>query len=138
MSNQDVVRLVQAGADEEFVLHRICESEPEFNLSQDSTVQLVKTGVSEPVIGAMEARQRGRAFPGCDPSSAPKVRRASRNRAKNIAIAALVIGGIVVAGYYGHKAGIGGGGRCNLPTDRAADGSLCGGRASSERPGGRP
>ena len=27
---------------------------------------------------------------------------------------------------------------CVLPTDRAKDGSLCGGRASSVRPGGRP
>jgi hypothetical protein len=30
-----------------------------------------------------------------------------------------------------------GSGRCNSPTDRASDNSLCGGRATSERPGGR-
>ncbi|MFM6073880.1 MAG: hypothetical protein ACKPGN_08140 [Dolichospermum sp.] len=28
-------------------------------------------------------------------------------------------------------------GRCNSPDDRAADGSRCGGRAASVRPGGR-
>lgn len=28
--------------------------------------------------------------------------------------------------------------RCDSPDDRAADGSRCGGRAASERPGGRP
>lgn len=28
-------------------------------------------------------------------------------------------------------------GRCNVASDRASDGSLCGGRAASERPGGR-
>ena len=27
--------------------------------------------------------------------------------------------------------------RCDYPSDRAADGSRCGGRASSERPGGK-
>jgi micrococcal nuclease len=31
----------------------------------------------------------------------------------------------------------GGGGGCNVPSDRAADGSRCGGRAASQRPGGR-
>jgi hypothetical protein len=30
-----------------------------------------------------------------------------------------------------------GSGNCNLSTDRASDGSLCGGRAASVRPGGR-
>lgn len=28
-------------------------------------------------------------------------------------------------------------GNCNLPTDRAADGTLCGDRAASVRPGGK-
>lgn len=28
-------------------------------------------------------------------------------------------------------------GPCNSPNDRASDGSRCGGRSSSERPGGR-
>ncbi|MBU6344783.1 MAG: transmembrane anchored protein [Cyanobacteria bacterium REEB494] len=28
-------------------------------------------------------------------------------------------------------------GRCNYPSDRAANGSRCGGRAASVRPGGR-
>ena len=40
-------------------------------------------------------------------------------------------------GSYGRPSGSGGSGRCNLPTDRAADGSLCGDRAASRRPGGR-
>ncbi len=30
------------------------------------------------------------------------------------------------------------GGPCNAATDRASDDSICGGRAASERPGGRP
>jgi hypothetical protein len=41
--------------------------------------------------------------------------------------------------YSGSSSGSGssGSGRCNVPTNIAADGSICGGRASSVRPGGR-
>ncbi|WP_416667877.1 hypothetical protein [Egbenema bharatensis] len=37
----------------------------------------------------------------------------------------------------GEGGGSSGGGNCNTPGDTAADGSRCGGRAASERPGGR-
>jgi hypothetical protein len=38
---------------------------------------------------------------------------------------------------YSSNGGGSSGGICNTPTDRARDGSLCGGRAASERKGGR-
>ena len=37
------------------------------------------------------------------------------------------------SGSSGSSGGSGGSGRCNKPTDRASDGSRCGGRAASER-----
>jgi hypothetical protein len=40
-------------------------------------------------------------------------------------------------GGSGSSSGSSGSGRCNVPSDIAADGSRCGGRAASERPGGR-
>ena len=40
-------------------------------------------------------------------------------------------------GRTGRASGSSGSGNCNLPTDRASDGSLCGNRAASVRPGGR-
>jgi hypothetical protein len=53
----------------------------------------------------------------------------------------VVVGAVALAAlYYGIKALPSGSARafpCMLPTDRAKDGSLCGGRASSVRPGGR-
>jgi hypothetical protein len=58
--------------------------------------------------------------------------------------AALTVLGVVLVGaavYYGidaiKHAGASKAYPCMLPTDRAKDGSLCGGRASSVRPGGR-
>jgi hypothetical protein len=73
------------------------------------------------------------------PVRSPKVR--SSGHAKAIIITTLVLGGIGVGGYYGYKSGLfagSGGGACNVPSDRASDGSRCGGRAASVRPGGRP
>ncbi len=40
-------------------------------------------------------------------------------------------------GRTGRSSGSSGSGNCNLSTDRASDGSLCGDRAASVRPGGR-
>src|SRR4051794_38429690 len=73
------------------------------------------------------------------PVRSTKVR--SSGHAKAIIITTLVLGGIGVGGYYGYKSGLfagSGGGACNVPSDRASDGSRCGGRAASVRPGGRP
>lgn len=46
-------------------------------------------------------------------------------------------GGDAGARRAGGGGGAAGGGNCDRPTDRAADGTLCGDRAASERPGGR-
>ncbi len=45
---------------------------------------------------------------------------------------ALVLSGLTVLSITPASAG-----PCNYPDDRASDGSRCGGRAASERPGGR-
>lgn len=70
--------------------------------------------------------------------TAPEVQKPSAGRGKQILRWTLVTVGVGALGYYGYKARGTGSGNCNVASDRAADGSRCGGRAASERPGGRP
>ena len=70
------------------------------------------------------------------PVREPELRKSRGGLAKKIIISTLVLAGIGAAVYYGgHTSGSG---PCNVPSDRAADGSRCGDRAASVRPGGRP
>jgi hypothetical protein len=76
------------------------------------------------------------------PVTPAKKERVKKGHAKALIITSLVLGGIAAGSYYGYQAGLFSGGRgsgvCNVPSDRASDGSRCGGRAASVRPGGRP
>lgn len=54
------------------------------------------------------------------------------SRSRKALVWTLVVVGAGAAVYGGYKAGLGGG-RCNSPSDRASDGSRCGGRAASVR-----
>lgn len=67
-------------------------------------------------------------------------RKPGASRTKQILRWTLLTVGVSALGYYGYKArgSSSGSGNCNNPNDIAADGSRCGGRAASERPGGRP
>ena len=53
-----------------------------------------------------------------------------------VLVGVVVVGAIVYAGPL-IAAASGGSGGCNVPSDRAKDGSRCGNRAASVRPGGR-
>ena len=46
----------------------------------------------------------------------------------------LIVCGLILVGFGSEIASAQ---SCNNPNDRASDGSRCGGRAASERPGGR-
>lgn len=78
----------------------------------------------KPIVGASKR------FP-----STPKSNRAMGNRARTILLTTMVLGGVGAAVYFGAKASSG---NCSVPSDRASDGSRCGGRSASSRPGGRP
>ncbi len=53
MTNQDVIRLVQAKVGDDFVIAKIKQSKTKFDLSTDSIVQLKQAGVSDRVLAVM-------------------------------------------------------------------------------------
>ena len=67
LTNESVVRLVEAGFSDGTIIRRIEQSPVEFDLSDGKLVELRKGRVSEPVIAAMRAAMSG------DPDPAAKV-----------------------------------------------------------------
>ena len=71
LTNESVVRLVEAGFSEGTIIRRIEQSPVEFDLSDGKLVELRKGRVSEPVIAAMRAAMSDDASQGAKPRSDP-------------------------------------------------------------------
>ena len=154
MSNSDVLRMLQNGSASEQIETQVCVAEPHFDVANRNA--LAAMGIPNKIIQLMILRQNGGK---CEdtPSAArnPAGRRLAlpqdshrrptyertlsvtstrhTSHLKPVGIVLLVAAGIGTAVYFGkgRKTGV-----CNVPSDLASDGSLCGGRAASERPGG--
>ena len=63
LTNEDIVRLVVHGTDEEVILHEIASRPPAFDLDPGVVVELQRVGVSATIIDAMRLRQGSVARP---------------------------------------------------------------------------
>jgi hypothetical protein len=164
MKNEDVIRLVKSGASRITIQTTICNAEPDFVLTNTDSLRGV--GVSEWIINLMRFRQRGESCanagwmhdtragiaapfkplatfsPLARSSSSvappPSQSEVQKPKTRKILMFGLIVGVAAGTAFLGRNLSSKGYGNCRYPDDLASDGSRCGGRAASVRPGGLP
>jgi TonB family protein len=84
VKNQDVIRLVKAGFDDEIVIAKIGSSKCQFDTSRDAVIQLRESGVSAAVIKAMVGSGTPQATGGGAASTLPPVAPGHQSQAGSV------------------------------------------------------
>ena len=93
------------------------------------------TNVPDKVTKSMVADRAAKDFPGRAVERVDGDENFWDTTTGNVVYVVALVAGVAVIGHLASKA-FPAGGKCNVPSDIAADGSRCGNRAASVRPGG--